>query len=81
MISAASPEGTRCSATVTRPLPPKGSSTPTRPAAASCLRVTRTRRAPPATRSTTQKIAPASAKRTPAARSGGMVSTITRIAR
>ena len=43
MSSAASPAGTSRSATVTRPLPPAGSSRPTRPAAARLRGATRTR--------------------------------------
>jgi hypothetical protein len=46
MISAASPEGTSRSATVTSPLPPKHSSVPISAAPATCARVTRTRPAP-----------------------------------
>ena len=80
-MSAVRPEGTSCSATVTRPLPPKQSRLPTSAAPSAWARVIRTRSGPPRRRRMARKIAPATAKRTPAPSSGGTVSTITRIAR
>ena len=79
--SAARPEGTSCSATVTSPLPPKQRSVPSRAANSASSRVTRRAPGPRRRRRISPNNAPATAKRTPADRSGGMVSTITRIAR
>ena len=78
MSSAASPAGTSRSATVTRPLPPAGSSRPTSPAAARLRGATRTR-CPRAARNASMAT-PAIAKRAPAPSSGGTSSTITRMA-
>jgi hypothetical protein len=63
------------------PVATEAEESPRSPAQAISLRLARTRAAPPVRRRTSQKIAPASAKRTPAASSGGIVSTMIRIAR
>ena len=81
MMSAASPDGTSCSATITSPLPPATSSAPTTAQESSCRRSSRAPRTPRRIATAIHMIAPASPKRTPLVSSGGIVSTVTRIAR
>ena len=78
--SAASPEGTFCSATLITALAP-GSISPTKPAASSSLRVGRMARRPRRAASTGRTIAATSTNRAPAPNRGGIVSTIRLIAR
>ena len=79
--SAARPESTRCSATLTRPLPPTSSSTPDTEAVTSCARVARSADQPRSATTAPSRIRPAAVNRSPAESSGGTVSTAYRIAR
>jgi hypothetical protein len=81
MMSAASPLGTSCSATITRPLPPATSPAPTSVHASSCLPSRRAPRGPFRIAIAVHMIAPASTKRRQLVSSGGIVSTTTRMPR
>ena len=79
--TAASPEGTSRSATVTRPVPPARNRRPTRALAPTCRAGTRTPAQPWRASRNGYRTAPASRNRIPEPSSGGIVSTITLIAR
>jgi hypothetical protein len=81
IMSAANPDGTLCSATATMPFPPRSSVIPTSAQPPSWGRVIRMRSRPPVTRSHPYISPPATRNRVPIPTSGGMVSTVTRIAR
>ena len=78
IMSATSPEGTRCSAHTTAPFPPVSSRSPTTAAAPHSKR---TGAKSPRRRLNAKRSPPAMTNRMPADTNGGMVSTTNRIAR